>query len=1251
MMDLTGVNIPRRLATVESLERRQLLSVPLAFSPSMYLGRGPRGASSEISVMVSSPSPQPPPGVPGGGATQHLEPQLQGSASGSFSTDEDIGAPVIVGSSSYNNGTYAVSGGGTDIAGTADEFHFVHSAIFGDGTFTARVTSLVNTNSGAKAGIMLRAGAAADAAFAGVFATPSSGLIFMTRATDGAIAGSSAVGGVAAPRWVRLVKSGNKVSAFFSNDGILWNAVGTQQTIALGTSPRQGLAVTSRNVAAATTAAFTSVSFLLPDGVNANDVGAPALPGFATFDSTTRSYAINGGGTGIGAAADQFNFASRNFTGGGVLTALVDGANLGATGKAALMIRSNLTGGAVFASVGVTTGGLSFDRRTTAGAASSSATVGGITGPVWLRLSQQGNSFAAYYSTNGTTFTQIGTTQNIIMPSALALAGMAVTSGSAASLASAAVSALSIVQTGWTDSDVGATGVVGSATFDPPSNTHTLAGGGTAIGGTADSFNFLSRTMTGDGNAVAYINALNAVDVDAKAGVMIRANMNSDAPFVGIFITPQNGVVFIFRSTAGAASTQQTSSTAITAPVSLRLIRTGNNVSGSYSTDGIIFTPIGTAVGVSLPTTALAGAAVTSGDGASLATAGFTGVAVGKNLPPGAGIYSATDEAFLHDLSMRSVNFFYTESNATTGQAPDGSNAGGGGASAASSIASTGFALTALTIGDQRGFLSHADAYQRALNTVNFLNTTAAQVNGFFYHFINPTTGARIGTSELSPMDTALLMAGVINVAQYWSGTPLEAVAMNVFNRVDWPWMQKPNGQFYGHWTPESGFAFGYGDFSEAVLIYLLGLGSSTHPTAASSWNSWARSPVINYNGFNFITAQTGALFTTQYPLAWYDLRGLSDTAGLNYHNNAATAALAQRQMAVNLSGTYPQYGLNNWGFSAADGQTGYTVFGGPPPTSNINGTVVPTAPGGSLAFIPRQAVDALQNMRQTYGTNVYRKYGFVDAFNPHNGWTSSIVLGIDVGMMLVAAENSRSNFVWNIFNQHPVARQSAARAFPSLKPSLQSAVTRKNTATLGNYDLSIPQTEELLVDERTGGPTQLVLTFGANVVKGPSFAATVTSGTITSSTTNGTTLTINLAGVTDAQTLVVNITDLRHTATSSGGSYTLRVGVLAGDADRSGAVNLDDFTLVAANFGQTPGGFPRGDFNFDGAVNLDDFTVLASQFGKTLLSADLPRMSRIDAPPRLFSSKPLYETARLFFAEEDEVLVGGTDIPVCVGG
>ncbi len=338
------------------------------------------------------------------------------------------------------------------------------------------------------------------------------------------------------------------------------------------------------------------------------------------------------------------------------------------------------------------------------------------------------------------------------------------------------------------------------------------------------------------------------------------------------------------------------------------------------------------------------------------------------------------------------------------------------------------------------------------LNTINFLYNNGANVNGFFYHFLNPTTGARVGNSEVSSVDTAELMAGVLNAAQYWAGTALQTTAMALYNRVNWPWMQQGSGVFYGAWTPESGFSGGYGDFSEASLLYLMALGSSTHPAAQSSWLAWSRSPVVHYSSYNFVTADDAALFTVQYPMAWFNLQGLTDSHGLNYYTNAQTATLAQRQFMIDLSSKYSDYGPNLWGLTASEGPNGYTVWGGPPANGPIDGTVVPTAPGGSLEFTPRLSLSALENMKQTYGSTDYQKYGLVDAFNPLTNWTSNLVLGIDVGMTLIAAENSRSNFVWNVFGQNLVAQQSIAEAFPSSTVSVWGKNTAGDWNTASNW-------------------------------------------------------------------------------------------------------------------------------------------------------------------------------------------------------
>ncbi len=293
-------------------------------------------------------------------------------------------------------------------------------------------------------------------------------------------------------------------------------------------------------------------------------------------------------------------------------------------------------------------------------------------------------------------------------------------------------------------------------------------------------------------------------------------------------------------------------------------------------------------------------------------------------------------------------------------------------------------------------------------------------------------------------------MAGVLDVAQYWAGTPLQTVALQLYDRVNWPWMEQSSGVFYGAWTPESGFSGSYGDFSEAVLLYLLGLGSPTDPISQAAWNSWSRSPSETYAGYTFITADDAALFTEQYPQAWFDLQGLTDSKGLNYYTNSQNATLAQRQFMINLSSTYSDYGPNMWGLTPSEGISGYTVWGGPPANGPIDGTVVPTAPGGSLEFDPRISINALENMKQTYGRTTYLKYGFVDAFNPLKSWTSTLVLGIDVGMTLISAENSRSNLVWNTFSQSAASQQAIAKAFPSKTGPTAWAITAS-----GNWNLS----------------------------------------------------------------------------------------------------------------------------------------------------------------------------------------------------
>lgn len=393
---------------------------------------------------------------------------------------------------------------------------------------------------------------------------------------------------------------------------------------------------------------------------------------------------------------------------------------------------------------------------------------------------------------------------------------------------------------------------------------------------------------------------------------------------------------------------------------------------------------------------------------------------------PGNAVLTAKDEKFLDDLEQRGIQFFIDNSNPKTGLMRDRSDARGGREikqqDDVASIASVGFGLTCFCIASNRGWMPKQEAYDRCLKVIRFLHDHGLQEHGTFYHWVNMETGQREWNSEVSNIDTALLMTGVLTARQYFPKTELAKLATELYDNVDWTWLLRPDGTLSMGWKPEEGMLkAAWTQFNEGPLIYLLGLGSPTHPLPKSSWEAWKRKPVKTFYGLTYLICPP--LFTHQYPQCWFDLRGLRDQYA-DYFRDSQLATIAQRQwMMEDLSKQFPDYGPNMWGLTASDYVNGYTAWGGPPKQGPIDGSVVPAAVAGSLAFEPRLCLDALEYMKQKYGEKAYLKYGFVDAFNPAKMWYNKDVISIDVGPTVLIAENCRSGFVWKLFMSAPEAQ------------------------------------------------------------------------------------------------------------------------------------------------------------------------------------------------------------------------------------
>lgn len=419
--------------------------------------------------------------------------------------------------------------------------------------------------------------------------------------------------------------------------------------------------------------------------------------------------------------------------------------------------------------------------------------------------------------------------------------------------------------------------------------------------------------------------------------------------------------------------------------------------------------------------TSLAGAAVT-------APLAHVVSAVAQSTPKRPPVFSPEDDQLLDDIERASCCFFWEQANPQTGLVKDRCNArkAATDSSIVASIAATGFGLTALCIGDRRGFVTRSEARQRVISTLEFLAKKVPNHRGFFYHWGDINTGERVWDSEVSSIDTAILLCGILTCRTHFRDTDITLLAHEITNRVEWTWLSEDTSLLPHGWLPEMGFLpYRWDYYNEMMMMYLLGLGSPTYPLRAEAWDAWKRT-LFEYDGMRYI-GSFAPLFVHQYSQAWFDFRGKRDRYA-DYFENSKIATEVHRKFCIELGKQFPDYNEDLWGITASDSEKGYVVWGGPPAVGPIDGTVAPAAAGGSLPFVPQESVRVMRTIRDRY-PKAWSSYGFVDAFNPLKNWYDTDVVGIDTGIIMLMAENARTGYIWDVFMQNPEAQRGMQRA------------------------------------------------------------------------------------------------------------------------------------------------------------------------------------------------------------------------------
>lgn len=452
---------------------------------------------------------------------------------------------------------------------------------------------------------------------------------------------------------------------------------------------------------------------------------------------------------------------------------------------------------------------------------------------------------------------------------------------------------------------------------------------------------------------------------------------------------------------------------------------------------------------------------LTTTTGAALAL-GLSGCVYDRTFEKeGASTPAASSGFDLGKLAKQTFQWFWDVGDHKTGLVPDRWPT-----KSFASIASVGFALAAYPIGVSRGWITRAQARERTLNTMRFFDTAPqgpeatgkAGHKGFFYHFLKMEDGTRFGKTELSSVDTALLLGGVLFAAQWFDGgdaqeTEIRTLAERIYSRVDWQWMYGQGPFVSMGWHPEKGFIKAqWNIYNEAMLLQILALAAPRYPLNPEMWGRLTKNFDERWGthwGEDHL--HFGPLFGHQYSHMFIDFRGIQDdyirARGIDYFENSRRAVKAQRNYAIENAGDWAGYSENVWGLTACDGPGDFKqVEGGKErqffsysargPGDRDDGTIAPTAAAASIAFAPELVMPCLAEMERRYGAGIIGEYGFWDSFNPtltkapaaglrHGkivdgvGWVDGDYIGIDQGPILGMIANHEQDFIWKTMRQN----------------------------------------------------------------------------------------------------------------------------------------------------------------------------------------------------------------------------------------